>query len=652
VKFPIGFLVLGFLLPSSFGQQTDAQKRIPPAGIPVPDAIRTQLQQRLQGFQGQIASFEARPQSDLDQLLLPDVKIYEKAVRYSLEHNEFFRTNEFAIASQLIDEGVKRMEALAKGKSPWTDGARMVVRGYKSRIDDSVQPYGLIIPTNYKPGDGKLYRLDIWLHGRDETLSELKFIHDRSSKLGEFQPADTFVLHPYGRYCNAFKFAGETDVMEAIEALHLVGYSIDPSRMVMRGFSMGGAGCWHLAAHYADQWVCASPGAGFVETARYLHLNPDSVPWYEQKLWQWYDATDYALNLFHCPVVAYSGELDKQRQAAEMMGAAMAAEGLPLIHLIGPKTEHRYEPETKKLLATIVDTIARTDKAEFPREIRFTTRTLRYAKMHWLALLGLEKQWERADAWGRIDDPRKVTLSLTNVSSFLLDFQPDPSRKIEEVEVNGSKLSLRPKEATNFLVVTKSNGAWAFSELPLGKKVKQPGLTGPIDDAFTERFIFVTPSKTAFHKETADWIDKELKRAVFEWRAQFRGDVQMVRDVDLKDWQIRQSHLVLWGDPRSNTMLERILPQLPLKWSAEEIRLAKSSVSSREAVPLLIYPNPLNPEKYIVLNSGFTFRGFGSNADQTPKLPDYALLNITKADPFKSGVIAAGFFDEQWEVSP
>ena len=44
-------------------------------------------------------------------------------------------------------------------------------------------------------------------------------------------------------------------------------------------------------------------------------------------------------------------------------------------------------------------------------------------------------------------------------------------------------------------------------------------------------------------------------------------------------------------------------------------------------VPVMIYPNPLNPGKYVVINSGFTFRGFGSNATQVPRLPDYAVID-------------------------
>jgi pimeloyl-ACP methyl ester carboxylesterase len=628
-------------------QPSNTVRRLPPPGISVPSSVRTALEEQHRKLQAQLAAAEANVKSDRDALLLPDVQIYEKAVRYALRNNEFFRTNEFGIATNLIEQGLRRIREIEKRSASWLTATGLVVRGYQSRIDGSVQPYGLVVPSSYSPQSGKRYRLDIWLHGRDETLTELKFIHERSTRAGEFTPADTFVLHPYGRYCNAFKFAGETDVLESLEAVER-SYPIDRSRIALRGFSMGGAGAWHLATHFADRWACAAPGAGFAETAQYMRLNSATIPTYERKLWQWYDATDYAANLFHCPVVAYSGELDKQRQAAEVMSRAMAQEGLPLIHLIGPNTEHKYEPQTKLLLNTIVDTFAIAGRPQTPKEIHFTTRTLRYSKMHWLTLLKLERQWERADVWARLEDGR-ISIWATNVAALALDFRVDHSQKVHAVEVNGSKSMLPQPQATNLLIVSKVNGNWTIGSTP-GPTGKRPGLQGPIDDAFTGSFVFVTPTERPFHAETGTWMEKELNRAISEWRAQFRGDARVVKDVDLNASHIQNCNLVLWGDPQSNLVLRKIIGQLPLKWSAETIQFAQRTLISESHVPLLIYPNPLNPEKYIVLNSGFTFRGFGSNASQTPKLPDFALLDIREPDPFESGIAAAGFFNEEWRI--
>jgi hypothetical protein len=58
--------------------------------------------------------------------------------------------------------------------------------------------------------------LDLWCHGRGEKLSELSFLSQRSTSPGEFTPPGAIVLHLYGRYCNANKFAGEVDAFEAM----------------------------------------------------------------------------------------------------------------------------------------------------------------------------------------------------------------------------------------------------------------------------------------------------------------------------------------------------------------------------------------------------------------------------------------------------
>lgn len=232
-------------------------KTLPPAGIEVPAADRAELERDLTAFDDSIKRLTASKDGHI-QSLLPDVQIFQQAVRTALKYNEFFAGADITKAKELLQAGRARADQLLKGESPWTTATGLVVRGYVSKIDGSVQPYGLVVPVTCRPESAHKFRLDVWLHGRNEKLSEVNFLDERSKKPGEFTPQDTIVLHPYGRYCNAFKFAGEIDVLEAIDAVKRQ-YRIDDDRIAMRGFSMGGAGCWHLAVHYADRWVAASP---------------------------------------------------------------------------------------------------------------------------------------------------------------------------------------------------------------------------------------------------------------------------------------------------------------------------------------------------------------------------------------------------------
>jgi hypothetical protein len=76
--------------------------------------------------------------------------------------------------------------------------------------------------------------------------------------------------------------------------------------------------------------------------------------------------------------------------------------------------------------------------------------------------------------------------------------------------------------------------------------------------------------------------------------------------------------------------------------------------TAAEVVPLLVYPNPLNPRRYVVFNSGFTYREYDylNNARQVPKLPDWAVLDLSQppSSRFPGKVVAADFFDEEWKV--
>ena len=71
---------------------------------------------------------------------------------------------------------------------------------------------------------------------------------------------------------------------------------------------------------------------------------------------------------------------------------------------------------------------------------------------------------------------------------------------------------------------------------------------------------------------------------------------------------------------------------------------------------MLIYPNPLNPKKYVVLNSGHTFHEAefkGSNALLFPRLGDYAVVRPmpTEKEPAVFEVMKSGIFDEAWQFS-
>lgn len=636
------------------------ERSAPSQGVAVSPADRMELENAAAELGSEIESLRTSLKGKAGtslRNLLPDVEVYHKAVHWALDYDEIFRTNEISLARALLREGMERAKQLAVGSAPWLTATGLVVRGYISKIDGSVQPYGLVVPSSFVQAKTRRHRLDVWLHGRDNNLTELKFIGERRKSYGEFAPAETFVLHPYGRYCNAFKFTGEVDVFEALEHVR-EHYPIDDQRLAIRGFSMGGAGTWHLAAHHAGFWAAAAPGAGFAETAEYtraLTMEPKPA-WYEQKLWSLYDATQYAGNLFNLPTISYSGELDKQKQAADVMARAMRAEGMELVHLSGPGVEHKYEPKTKMELARRFDELMSRGREPWPKQVKFTTYTLRYNRMAWVTVDALEQHWERAQVEAEtVSAGLKVT--TTNVAELTLVLAPEVARSGEKlgVRIDGQTLNLESAIARSGSIRLRKNGAkWSVANAAdEGGARKRHGLQGPIDDAFMESFIMVRPTGQPLHQAVGDWAAAELAHATNEWRAQFRGDARVKNDMDLTDADIAANNLVLWGDPQSNRLIGKVANKLPVVWNANKVRLGDRSFPAEQHVPVFIFPNPLNPKRYLVVNSSFTFceLASASNAQQTPKLPDFAVIDISTPRKLRGreGVQHAGFFGERWE---
>jgi hypothetical protein len=667
-RLPLLLLLLSFIGPSlpaladgPSDNVPDKVRRVPPPGIQVPEPDRAALGQGVSALNKEIGRVRAEVKDPKLADRWPDVQIYANAVQYALDLDQFHKLAEIQAAKKLLDQGRERAAQLLDGKAPWLTATGPIARGYLSRIDNSVQPYLLDIPADFD--FAARHRVDLWCHGRGETLSEINFISNPAKGANRLQPPQGIVLYLYGRYCNANKFAGEIDAFEALDDVKKT-YSVDPNRVVIRGFSMGGAAAWHFAVHYAHKWAAAQPGAGFAETPEFLRVFQNEVinptPW-EQKLLHWYDCTDWAENVAMVPTVAYSGEKDKQKQAADIMAVAMKKAGLDLVHIIGPNMGHGMDPASSKEVNRLIDAAVEKGRDPQPKKIRFTTYTLRYPQMFWIRLDGLEEHWARAHVDAEMDG-KAIRIKTENVSRVSLAFHnsPLPAGETFAVTIDGAELPSLPspgpeKEHMSYFI--KENGKWAVAKWwkDTTSLHKRRYLTGPIDDAFMDKFLFVEPTGRPLNETVGQWAAGEMAHATQQWQLHFRGIAPRKKDAEVTDDDIKASNLILWGDPSSNAVLKRIADKLPIQWTAEGVKVGDKIYPAGTHVPVFIYPNPLDPQHhYVVINSGFTYREYDylNNARQIPRLPDWAVLDVTQPPtPQRPGkVVDANFFDERWRV--
>jgi Prolyl oligopeptidase family len=596
-----------------------------------------------------------------------DAAVWQKGLAWALNYDNEFTPADVKLLQRSVERCRERLAALADDRRPWTARRGKTVLGYVSRVDGSVQPYGVVVPQAYDPATP--IRLDVVLHGstRPVGMSELRFMarFDEGDGPDAEPPDQPFIeLHPLGRVENCYRWAGETDVFEAIDDV-CRRYAIDRDRIVLRGMSMGASGTWHLGLKHPDQFVALGPYCGYVDTHHFSEtplpnfVTVGPLPEWQETGLHLLDSIDYAANAGVVPVVACIGEKDVFFQAHVLMGEAMQREGLTLVNLISPGTGHVIDPVTHAEQMRRIAVYADKGINHTPRDLRFVTWTLKYSRCHWLQLLGLERHYARAEITGHLRDDVVEIEEPRNVTSFAVIGLHPATIRVGQVELAVPE-SLRSAENSRTVLQRDGNG-WRIATGAEAEQAgrKRPGLQGPIDDAFTSPFLCVRGTGQPWNPAIDAYADAALKRFADEWEHYFRGVLPVKDDTAVTHDDLRTRNLILFGDPGSNPWIAQALPRLPVTWTRESLRVGSDEYTAREHFPALIAPSPFagGADRYIVLNSGHTFREAelaSLNYLLFPRWGDWAVLRIdperAPSVPAEETVVRAGFFDEEWMV--
>jgi hypothetical protein len=651
---PLALLAAGLLAAQP---KADAPKLYPPD----PDTL-AKITAKTAELRTAVAGLPATAAGDVR----ADVEVYLKAAEWVVRHGEWFAKDSGQQTLRVLDAGLTRAAAAKDGKTPWRDvRGRPVIRGYRSNVDGSVQPYSVTVPPGF-PDPANPRRVDTVLHGRDQTLTEVKFIAARETAKPRQTPGDAVVVEPYGRGNNAYRWAGETDVTDATgDFVTVLSDTLGPERRqnwerlplaegrnVLRGFSMGGAGTWHIGLHHPSSYAVIGPGAGFTATRGYVANLPAKLPDYVERCLHIYDAVDYAENVFNLPVVAYSGEVDKQKAAADNIEQALKgfSEPVRFTHLIAPGLAHKMPPEWEAKAEAEYAKYAGPGKGRprIPDRVRFVTYTTRYHICDWVDVLGLDRHYDRAVIDARLDGDL-IRVETRNVRLFRVSA---PNERVQAVVIDGQRLDGRPA----MQVYEKRDGRWAGrppaadcrgvvrggDRFKFEDRVKRPGLQGPIDDAFMSHFTVVPPAGDGWHPAPAKLAADRLARFGREWDKYFRGKLPTSPMSDVATG----GHQILFGDPGNNPALAKVVEKLPIAWTRDKLVVNGVGFDPKTHLPVMIYPDPLNPTRYVVINSGHTFGEAdlkGTNALLYPRLGDWAVLEAATGK-----VVAAGLFDEFW----
>ena len=627
----------------------------------VDSEIVTKLRDGLDGLHASIEQLRQQPalRNRDSQMLLADVAVFAKAVDWMLRHREFPKKDFAKQATRAIEIGNQRAAELVSGTPSWPQQSGVSIRGYVSSVDDSLQPYALSLPDGVNPQSGDRWPLHVKLHGRANDMNEVNFISRHEGKpLADEQ--NWIQLDVYGRGNNAYRWAGETDVFEAIADVRR-RFRIDDHRITLHGFSMGGAGSWHLGLHHPAMWSSVGPGAGFVDFYAYQKQTEQRPLWQHANLGI-YDAVDYSLNAFNVPVCTYGGENDAQLVASTTVVDAAKSLGVDIKLLIGPGMGHKFHPDSFKEFMAFHQEKSKAGRQWNlrRRHIRFTTKTLKYNSCDWVSIEEVEQVYEPATVEAVIGDDGNVEVTASNVAVLSLARDVGAFAIINGVRLpcydaaDGLLPNVFYEKTTRGWIELTYNESRAFQNNP--DLNKRHDLQGPIDDAFMGPFVCFTGSGDTQNSQHQAWTDWTRQRFESEFDKWMRAKVPVIKDAELDEDTIAGKHLILFGDPSSNSVLQKILPDLPIQWNENKITVNGKSYSTDDHGLSMIFPNPLNPRKYVVINSGHTFheKDFkASNSWLFPRLGDIAVQKFSKRDDggFDEEIVWAANFNSGWGLS-
>ncbi len=200
------------------------------------------------------------------------LEFYQRVDRgeYGLRRfSQYSFTEQFASANAILDD-------LEAGRDPFAAKHGDFRRAYRSRVDQTLQPYRLFVPDAY---DGsRAFPLVVALHGGGGDENDFFDSYREAPLKPEAQRLGFLVVCPRGRGPKSgYRGAGEQDVFDVLAEVRRA-YRIDPRRIYLMGHSMGAYATWRLAAAHPDLFAAIGPIAGGGDPAGMIKLR--DVPQY------------------------------------------------------------------------------------------------------------------------------------------------------------------------------------------------------------------------------------------------------------------------------------------------------------------------------------------------------------------------------------
>lgn len=544
----------------------------------------------------------------------------------------------------LIKESEDLLTRLADGGALDYPGTHL--RGFRSKIDEQVQYYMVHVPPQYAAGSRPL-PLVVLIPFPLPNVPFLKSIHVANLALIDtyVKLADRYgyaVLWPFARGNPDGTPVAMTDIFEAIEAAR-ADYHFDGERIHLLGWSYGGT----YALLMGERWpgLFASIGAvmppsdliAFEEGAEHIHSR-FGKPWLALN-----SPIELVESLSNTPVYVIHGDEDKTVSPQQSVNLVEKCRrlGFEVKFNLLPGMDHVYAPvdPTPMMFEFFKD---KTLKRR-PDEVSLATAQLKYGSAYWLRLEALSEPAAIARIRASRRSETDIEVTTENVSGY---------------EILLGALGHR----TGRPLSVTTNGRLSFSGIPEGDVLridlesaaptrpdalrKSREVEGPILHAFAAPFLLV--EGTTGPDEGRASVEALSRRIRETWMKDYFVECPFKKDREVTMEDIEKKNLILLGDAETNSLIQKLMPAVPLSIDAQAVSVGGRRYEGKSLGVELVYPNPLNKDRYIVIlgaNSAEGYQRLESNPSQNAWY-DFAVWNT--GAPQTAEMVAAGYWDSAW----
>ncbi|HEX5732476.1 MAG TPA: prolyl oligopeptidase family serine peptidase [Blastocatellia bacterium] len=159
-----------------------------------------------------------------------------------------------------IDDANLILDSLRLGVDPFAVMRGDLKKAYRSKVDNTLQPYRVFIPASYDRS--KAHPLIIALHGMGGDENSYFDSYKNGAFKVEAEQRGYIVACPKGREpASMYIGTAEQDVLDVIAEVKRA-YNIDAARVYVTGHSMGGFGSWSIAMNHPELFAAIAPVAG------------------------------------------------------------------------------------------------------------------------------------------------------------------------------------------------------------------------------------------------------------------------------------------------------------------------------------------------------------------------------------------------------